>query len=197
MIETSFIPVDRTKGTASFRLRTLKRSPKNQSPLFPSQPHSLLPPPNMAAHRRITLVLDVDETLVHSSFTPQPDIQYDKELMVTYNYKLYTIYVRYRPYLHEFLRFVSERFETVIFTASLCAYCDPLIDAIDENGILGNLRLFREHCTLRSNSYIKDLFLLGRDLGRIAIIDNSPTAYLFQQRNAIPIKSWFGDPNDQ
>lgn len=88
-------------------------------------------------------MLDVDETLVHSSFSPQPGVHYDNELVVTYDQKLYTIYVRYRPYLHDFLKFVSERFEIVIFTASLGAYCDPLMDLIDQDGMLGTLRLFR------------------------------------------------------
>jgi RNA polymerase II subunit A small phosphatase-like protein len=44
---------------------------------------------------------------------------------------------------------------------------------------------------------VKDLSLLGRPLDRVAIIDNSPAAYLFQPRNAIPIRSWFHDPHDR
>lgn len=151
----------------------------------------------ITARRRITLVLDVDETLVHSTFNPKPGVTYEKELIVTADQQIHRVFVKYRPHILEFLNFVSSLFEVVVFTASLGAYCNPLMDALDPNNVLGGLRLFREHCTYRNKSYIKDLFLLGRDLGRIAIIDNSPTAYLFQQRNAIPIRSWFDDPHDQ
>jgi RNA polymerase II subunit A small phosphatase-like protein len=57
-------------------------------------------------------------------------------------------------------------------------------------------RLFREHCSFTNGAYVKDLSLLGRDLHRVIIADNSPVAYLFQPRNAIPVVSWFDDPRD-
>jgi RNA polymerase II subunit A small phosphatase-like protein len=38
--------------------------------------------------------------------------------------------------------------------------------------------------------------MLGRPLNTIIIIDNSPTSYAFQPQNAIPISSWFSNPND-
>lgn len=195
----TLVPMNRRNGTTNTRLDLLRKSPTNCSPHLVQEAtvKPLLPPLPFAAVSKVTLVLDVDETLVHSTFQPSPDVTYDKVLLVPSEGKTYTVSVKYRPYLEDFLRFVSSRFEIVIFTASMRAYCDKLMDEVDPQGILGNLRLFREHCTLCDRSYVKDLFRLGRDLRRVAIIDNSPAAYTFQQRNAIPIKTWLNDPKDR
>ncbi|KAG5476319.1 hypothetical protein LSCM1_04021 [Leishmania martiniquensis] len=195
----SIVPMDRRNGTTTTRLDLLRKSPTNCSPclLQDEVVKPLLPPLPFASVPKVTLVLDVDETLVHSTFQPSSDVVYDKKLLVPSEGKTYTVSVKYRPYLEDFLRFVSRRFEVVIFTASMRAYCDKLMDEIDPQGILGNLRLFREHCTLFERSYVKDLHRLGRDLRRVVIVDNSPVAYSFQQRNAIPIKTWINDPKDR
>ena len=58
-------------------------------------------------------------------------------------------------------------------------------------------RLFREHCTFYQGMYVKDLSELGRDMKDVLIIDNSPTAYLFQPDNALPISSWYEDKADR
>lgn len=44
--------------------------------------------------------------------------------------------------------------------------------------------------------YVKDLSELGRDMTDVLIIDNSPTAYLFQPDNALPIISWYDEKED-
>lgn len=57
-------------------------------------------------------------------------------------------------------------------------------------------RLFREACFNHRGSYVKDLSQLGRDLRGVIILDNAPASYLFHPSNAIPITTWFNDPND-
>lgn len=108
----------------------------------------------------------------------------------------HNIYVCKRPGVDEFLRQVSLYYECVIFTASLSSYADPLMDLLDPQHVC-TTRLFREHCTYHRGAYVKDLARLGRPLSQVIIIDNSPVAYSFQTDNAIPIRSWFDDPNDR
>ncbi|KAF8291987.1 putative mitochondrial import inner membrane translocase subunit TIM50 [Trypanosoma cruzi] len=177
------------------RTRRIQQMPKNTSPIVAKNHASLLPLQMRQYHGKKTLILDLDETLVHSSLTLQPK-QHDLILSMKTEPEVTTIYVAYRPFLHEFIQAVAGLFEVVIFTASVSMYCNPVMDAVDPEGILGSLRLYREHCSILNGAYVKDLSLLGRELSQVAIVDNSPVTYLFQQRNAIPIPSWFDDPKD-
>ncbi|KAH9599448.1 FCP1 homology domain [Trypanosoma melophagium] len=178
------------------RTRKIQGLPKNTSPVNAKNHASLLSTQMPRYRGKKTLVLDVDETLVHSSLSCQPK-RYDLVLNVKVETNNTTVYVAFRPHLHEFMQAVAPLFEVVIFTASVSIYCNPLMDAVDPDGILGVLRLYREHCSILNGAYVKDLSLLGRDLDQVAIIDNSPVAYLFQQRNAVPITSWFDDSEDE
>jgi hypothetical protein len=83
----------------------------------------------------------------------------------------------------------------VIFTASLSKYADPLMDRLDPEHLCVS-RLFREHCTFNGGVFVKDLTRLGRDMRDVIIVDNSPTAYLFQPDSALPCTSWYDDKND-
>eukprot|EP01063_Lacrimia_lanifica_P038366 TRINITY_DN8148_c0_g2_i2.p1 TRINITY_DN8148_c0_g2~~TRINITY_DN8148_c0_g2_i2.p1 ORF type:complete len:298 (+),score=116.87 TRINITY_DN8148_c0_g2_i2:79-972(+) len=168
---------------------------RNFSPVIAANYEPLLPDPFPRHSGRTCLVLDLDETLVHSSFkpVPKPDIILPIEIDGT----IYQVYVKKRPFVEEFIKFCEPLFEVVVFTASLSKYADPLLDHLDPGKrFLGPHRLFREHCSHTSGAYVKDLSLLGRPLNKICIIDNSPVAYLFQRHNALPCTSWFEDGKD-
>jgi len=153
----------------------------------------LLPPlpPDLAGKK--TLVLDLDETLVHSSFKPisNPDFIIPVEIEDT----VHKVYVLKRPGVDQFMQRVGKHFEVVVFTASLSKYADPVLDLLDIHKVVRS-RLFREACSNYKGNYVKDLSRLGRDLQNVLIIDNSPPSYLFHPENAVPIESWFDDEND-
>lgn len=118
-----------------------------------------------------TLILDLDETLVHSAFKPffqKTDILLNVEL----DRKQHTIHVLKRPGAEEFLSRMAKHYEVVIFTASLSPYANPLIDQLDFKRTV-NYRLFREHCTSVNGMFIKDMKKLGRDLKDVIIVDVS------------------------
>lgn len=153
----------------------------------------LLDPIRPEDAKKKTLVLDLDETLVHSSFTKIDDA--DFEISIELDGATYQVFVRKRPGVDEFMKWIADKFEVVIFTASLAKYADPLLDILDPDEIVSK-RLFREHCVQHFGNYVKDLSLLGRRLEDSIIIDNSPFSYMFQPGNAIGITSWFNDQSD-
>ena len=176
------------------KLQEWQAKPKNLSPATELKLEPMIPPPLPMMRQKMLLVLDVDETLVHASFTPEKP--YNVKITIEVDGEQGDIFVAFRPHLFTFLEFIAPLFEVAIFTASQSCYADQLMDHIDPQRRLGRLRLFREHCTEITGGRVKDLSLLGRPLDRIALIDNSPVTYLFQPRNAIPILSWFDDPRD-
>jgi CTD nuclear envelope phosphatase 1 len=148
----------------------------------------------MFYHGRKTLVLDLDETLVHS--TTRQNSHFDIRLEVSVDNSPSIFYVNKRPYLDIFLQVVSQWYDLVVYTASLKKYADPLIDALDVHGVIRE-RYFRDHCIQVGNNFVKDISIIEPDLRKIVIIDNSPSAYVLHEENAIPIGTWWDDPLDE
>jgi RNA polymerase II subunit A small phosphatase-like protein len=131
----------------------------------------LLPLARPEFQNKQCLVLDLDETLVHSSFKPVPNPDY--VIPVEIEGKTHHVYVLKRPGVEEFLERLGKLYEIVIFTASLAKYADPLLDLLDTHHVISH-RLFRESCTCHEGNYVKDLKILGRPIERTIIVDNSP-----------------------
>ncbi|KAL9085454.1 MAG: hypothetical protein Q9165_007604 [Trypethelium subeluteriae] len=175
----------------------------------PDQQKYLLPPIRPELRGRKCLVLDLDETLVHSSFkvasnlcdyTDGSDVsqilhQADFTIPVEIEGQYHNVYVIKRPGVDAFMKRVGELYEIVVFTASVSKYGDPLLDQLDVHHVVHH-RLFRESCYNHQGNYVKDLSQVGRDLQKTIIIDNSPTSYIFHPQHAVPISSWFSDAHD-
>mmetsp|Transcript_30488 Transcript_30488/g.57706 ORF Transcript_30488/g.57706 Transcript_30488/m.57706 type:complete len:465 (+) Transcript_30488:279-1673(+) len=140
------------------------------------------------------LVLDLDETLVHSSFRAVPGA--DFVIPVQIEDVVHFVYVAKRPGVDQFLLEMAKHYEIVVYTASLNKYADVLLDLLDPQRVI-RTRLFRESCVFYEGNYVKDLSLLNRDLSQCIIIDNSPASYLFHPENAIDCTSFIDDVSDR
>ena len=157
------------------------------------EPKPLLPSLVETESDKKCLVLDLDETLVHSSFKLIQ--QADYVVPVEIESQTHNVYVIKRPGVDAFLKRMGELYEIVVFTASLAKYADPVLDMLDINKVVKH-RLFRESCYNHKGNYVKDLSQLGRLISQTIIIDNSPASYVFHPNNAVPVSSWFNDPHD-
>jgi len=156
-------------------------------------PTATLPAKDIDA-KPISLVLDLDETLVHC--TVEACDNADLTFPVEFHGMSYQVYVRLRPHLTEFLEKVSKNFEVIVFTASQQVYADALLNLIDPDHKYIRHRMFRDSCLSVEGNFLKDLNVLGRDLKKSVLVDNSPHAFGYQVDNGIPIESWFDDPKD-
>lgn len=146
------------------------------------------------ALKRKTLILDLDETLVHSTIKTVTHHHITVDVVI--DGLTCTFYVIKRPHVDLFLQKVAEWFDVIIFTASMQQYADPLIDQLDPSKLVKG-RLFRESCLPKEGNFVKDLSLIGQDLATTIIVDNSPIAYSHNKENALPIENWMGDnPQD-
>eukprot|EP00511_Aplanochytrium_stocchinoi_P003337 CAMPEP_0204843176 /NCGR_PEP_ID=MMETSP1346-20131115/47823_1 /ASSEMBLY_ACC=CAM_ASM_000771 /TAXON_ID=215587 /ORGANISM="Aplanochytrium stocchinoi, Strain GSBS06" /LENGTH=196 /DNA_ID=CAMNT_0051982269 /DNA_START=654 /DNA_END=1244 /DNA_ORIENTATION=- len=154
----------------------------------------------------MTVVLDVDETLIHSRLTSsQSRFRQTEERKDNAGsceeFKIVledgeTVWVNKRPGLDGFLLEVSQRYEIVAYTAGLEEYAKPLLDWLDPRGVIFRHRLYRDSCLFIRGYYVKDLQKLNRSLNRTVLVDNNAFCFLPQLSNGIPISSFYDDPTD-
>lgn len=142
-----------------------------------------------------TLVLDLDETLVHSEIIhiKNPDLAFP----LTINGREIHFYVRLRPHVKHFLQEVSKNFEVVVFTASSKEYANKIIEHLDPEKKYIKHALYRDSCIYRKGKYIKDLRILGRDMRKVVMVDNKVKSYIAQPENAIQIDTWLFNREDE
>uniref|UniRef100_A0ACD5TFX7 Uncharacterized protein n=1 Tax=Avena sativa TaxID=4498 RepID=A0ACD5TFX7_AVESA len=169
----------------------------------------LSPPPG-----RLTVVLDLDETLVcsyESSSLPaavrtqavdaglhcfdMECISSDKDAQGRQRVNHVTVFER--PGLHEFLQRTSEFADLILFTAGLEGYAKPLVDRIDAHNRFCH-RLYRPSTVnTEYRDHVKDLSCLSEDFSRIVLVDNNPYSFLLQPLNGIPCLTFSaGQPVD-
>ncbi|KAF3932856.1 hypothetical protein ABW19_dt0210081 [Dactylella cylindrospora] len=138
----------------------------------------LLPDQTPETYRPYTLVISLEDMLVHSEWTREHGWRTAK-----------------RPGVEYFLTYLSQYYEIVIFTSQPNAIASPIVAKIDPFRMF--YQLYREATKYKRGKYIKDLTYLNRDLSKIIMIDTKPDAWAEQPDNAIKMKPWKGDPRDK
>jgi len=130
----------------------------------------MLPPQTPEDKGRICVVFDLDETLIYAREGP-----------------LYA-----RPGLDELLAFCHEKTEPVVWTAGVKAYAQTVVKNVDKKDVI-------RHCVYRHKKwfsgcagYNKDLTLLGRDMDKLIILENTPDCVRGNEANGIVVEDYEG-----
>lgn len=137
-------------------------------------------------NRKLNLVLDLDQTLISSAnYTLNQETKYcNFELYLTSFFLGCHKYVVYkRPYLFEFLEYVSKIFNVYVYTAASLEYALPIINAIH---LKLNKQLFIE--VYSSNGQNKYLASIGLNKLNTIIIDDQPDYWPHDIDNLFTIK---------
>ena len=153
---------------------------------------------NLEKTKLKTLILDLDETLVHCEFNPvRSKIPskivsfYDEDIDETVQ-----VSVILRPGVLDFLREAKKYFQIGIFTASVKSYADSVLSILDPANDLFDFRLYRESCIKVGRAYVKDLRIFKREMKDLILVDNSLYSFANQLSNGILISSFYDDPAD-
>lgn len=149
---------------------------------FFSEPmfENLLPPPPPEQYRRpMTLVVTLDDFLVHSEWDTKHGWRTAK-----------------RPGVDYFLGYLSQYYEIVVFSLNLQMFSDKTVMKLDPLRAYIQYALFKEGCRYKDGKIIKDLSLLNRDLNKVVAIDVNADTLLLQPENSIILKPWDGTADD-
>ncbi|CCW70955.1 unnamed protein product [Phytomonas sp. Hart1] len=175
------------------------------TPLWPTP----LPPCFPRNKGKHTLVLDIDETLIHTFGMAHHKLHSSTEGVN--HAKLVDYHILLRPHLKEFLLEVNELFEVVFWTAGTASYCSAVIDALEtqvlqlspsfynykrvlnmnksdeDKTVHANFYSLSRTQTLEDHGYMKYLPILGRPINNVVIVDDNVRSFPLTPRNAIKV----------
>ncbi|GAD93398.1 import inner membrane translocase subunit tim50 [Paecilomyces variotii No. 5] len=141
--------------------------------------HKLLPDEDPNLRQPYTLVLSLEDLLVHSEWTREHGWRVAK-----------------RPGVDYFLRYLNQYYELVLFTTVPSMMADQVLRKLDPYRII-RWPLFREATKYKDGEYIKDLSYLNRDLSKVILIDTDESHARLQPENAVILPKWKGDSRDK
>jgi Dullard-like phosphatase family protein len=173
------------------KLESKEEDNKKMKPKITSKP--LLP--RKSSMKKLTLVLDLDHTLVF--WSPSVPSKYDSYVKSFENEVEKCYYVSFRPYLIEFLDGLKNYYELILFTAGSKDYGKAILKTFDPENKYFDYYLFRDSWQQVGKIYFKILDDLGRPLTNTIIVDNNIFSFMYNIDNGIPILDYFGDENDK
>lgn len=119
-------------------------------------------------HRHVrTLVLDLDDLLVHSDWTRGRGWRTFK-----------------RPGAEDFLKQMAQLYEIVVYTHALPTYADPILDRLDPSRYIV-YRLYRDSTLYQHGHHVRDLSKLNRDMKKVLFVTSDPKACKLHPNNAV------------
>ncbi len=146
---------------------------------------------------QILLILDIDETLLHAS---------EKRLDRAPDFVIGPYYIYQRPFLKEFLLSCKQLFSIAVWSSSGADYLESVIHNIFPSEVIPEFVWNRKHCIQRYDPeyleiyFVKDLKKVkqkGYNLNRILIVDDTPKKVERNYGNAIYVRPYLGDENDE
>jgi TFIIF-interacting CTD phosphatase-like protein len=108
-------------------------------------------------------------------------------------------YIYLRDYFDEFMNYIDENFEPILYTTGEKQYVDKIMKEIDPNNVF-KYRLYQEDCHLYKNhednvvEYLKDINLFtNRSLKRKILLEHSPLNFVLSPDNIYQIDKFHPD----
>ncbi|XP_010241410.1 PREDICTED: mitochondrial import inner membrane translocase subunit TIM50-like [Nelumbo nucifera] len=138
----------------------------------------LLPDLHPLEQHVFTLVLDLNETLIHSDWKRDRGWRTFK-----------------RPGVDSFLEHLAQFYEIVVYSDQLSMYVDPILERLDKKGCI-HYRLSRSATRYQDGKHYRDLSKLNRDPSRILYVSGHALESSLQPENCVPIKPWKLEADD-
>ena len=175
--KNSFYLLDQKIGNRNksfYKLNQLSTKDLNKTISTPTTPFI-----RCAMKKNFCLVLDIDETIVHSMNLP------------------FGNYFLLRPGVINFLDELSKLYEIIIFTCSPKFYADGILNKIDIDNNYISHRLYKDHVVFEKGKSVKKLNMIGRDLNKIIFVDNMKSNAKYNLQNLCHVSTWIYDINDE
>ena len=145
------------------------------------------------------LVLDLDETLIHSPQDQSVPCLVVQRIQTDANSASKIVGFNVRPHASEFLHAMSERFTIYVFSASSADYAQAVVAYLDPTRRCIKRVFDRRFCMATKKGYlVKDLRILRDDckIKHMLLVDNSIYCFFPQLKNGVPILPFLGDQSD-
>jgi Dullard-like phosphatase family protein len=156
--------------------------------------------------KKYTLVLDLDETLIHlrqkkDIINIKNDINIKINNTSDYFYDNYDknnnkYLLQFRVGLFSFLTILKPFYEIISFTSATREYADVIINEIEKNRKFFDHKFYREHTIIYKDTFVKDISRIGRDIKKIIIVDNNERNFILNKENGIKIAPYYGDEDN-
>lgn len=150
--------------------------------------------PNKALTKPL-LILDLDETLIHSVQLPEVPCTHETPFIPVLGQK---IRFNLRPHTIDFLRNVSKMFTIYLFTASEFKYAEAIMKILDPDTKYVTRIFDRKYCSITKRGFlVKDLRIFQESpLERIFLVDNTFYCFFCNLQAAVPITDFIDDKKD-